>query len=759
MHAPLPRFDAEAVRAHVELLHKLAAGIDGNLIVATYGEDPATGRRQSFPVASVRVGRVDEMFDAVMAMEGRLHANVYTPLHVMRKDLPAGKRGGKGDIRAVLGLAADMDADTGKANGALPYPPSLTIESSPGNRQPMWLFNRPLRPAEAEELAKALHAATGSDNGTKDIAHVWRIPGCLNWPNREKVAGRGRSPVPAPVRLLQPFSGDLVDVEAFREAVLAAAPKQKKVEAPRGADDLPPADGPRAWRTIEPLVAEIVEEGERSTRFFVAVLAAVRAGLSVGDLEALMRKHPKGCASKYLEPTDRLRAEIERAWRKVDKGDGKKTGVMLGDFVALMTMSCKFIFKPVGDVWPASSVDARIPPVQLLEPDGSPVLDEKNRPVKVKASWWLSKNMPVEMMTWAPGFPQEVEDRLVSQGGWIERPGCVTFNSYRPPTIKPRAGDPTPWLDLVYRVYPDTAPHIIKWFAQRVQQPEVKINHGLVFGGAPGIGKDTMLEPVKQAVGPWNFDEVSPQQLLGRFNPFLKKVILRVSEARDLGDYDRYALHDHMKTMLAAPPDTLRVDEKHISEYAIFNVVGVIITTNHKANGIYLPADDRRHHVSWSDLEGVDFPDGYWDEIYGWYAAGGNEIVAAYLRDLDISSFNPKAPPEKTQAFWEIVNANRAPEDDEMADALEELGRPDALILPQVIARTNEQFAEWLRDGKNAKRVAHRLEACGYVVVHRDDKAADGRWKVGGANRAIYARKALSQRERWAAAAKLAGYA
>ena len=48
----------------------------------------------------------------------------------------------------------------------------------------------------------------------------------------------------------------------------------------------------------------------------------------------------------------------------------------------------------------------------------------------------------------------------------------------------------------------------------------------LVMGGAQGIGKDTMLEPVKHAVGPWNFHEVSPAHLLGRFNSLAKSVIL-----------------------------------------------------------------------------------------------------------------------------------------------------------------------------------------------------------------------------------------
>ena len=38
-------------------------------------------------------------------------------------------------------------------------------------------------------------------------------------------------------------------------------------------------------------------------------------------------------------------------------------------------------------------------------------------------------------------------------------------------------------------------------------------------------------------------------------------------------------------------------------EYSIPNVTGVVITTNHKTDGIYLPADDRRHFVAWTDLE------------------------------------------------------------------------------------------------------------------------------------------------------------
>jgi hypothetical protein len=116
------------------------------------------------------------------------------------------------------------------------------------------------------------------------------------------------------------------------------------------------------------------------------------------------------------------------------------------------------------------------------------------------------------------------------------------------------------------------------------------------------------------------------------------------------------------KTYTAAPPDVLRVDEKHVREYAVFNVCGVIITTNHKTDGIYLPADDRRHFVAWSPCSREDFNAGYWCRLHGWYADGGTGHVAAYLAELPLDDFDAKAPPSKTPAFWDIVAANQAPE-------------------------------------------------------------------------------------------------
>ena len=436
---------------------------------------------------------------------------------------------------------------------------------------------------------------------------------------------------------------------------------------------------------------------------------------------------------KTKNALDQLKAE------QAAKALGSAGDVSLDDFYAYMLMH-NYIFAPTRDLWPAVSVNARIPPIV----EG-----------KLTASQWLDKNKPVEQMTWVPGEPMLIKDRFLADGGFIERVGITAFNMYRAPAIKPGdAAKAGPWLDHIQRTFGDDSVHIIKWLAQRVQRPQDKINHALVLGGAQGIGKDTVLEPVKRAIGPWNFSEVSPQHVLGRFNGYLKCVILRVNEARDLGEFDRFKFYDHSKAYIAAPPDVLLVDEKHLREYRIPNVCGVVITSNHKTDGIFLPADDRRHFVAWSDLNRESFGSEYWTTLWRWYDDGGDGHVAAYLAGLDLSEFDPKAPPPKTQAFWEIVGASRAPEDNEMQDAIDALGTPDALTLDRIAAKASISFAEYLGDRKNARRIPHRLEACGYVAVRNDGK--DGRFKINGRNQTVYAKADLPICDRIAAARRLA---
>jgi hypothetical protein len=371
----------------------------------------------------------------------------------------------------------------------------------------------------------------------------------------------------------------------------------------------------------------------------------------------------------------------------------------------------------------------------------------------IPMSKWLAQNRSVEKMTWAPGLPEFIRGKLAVDGGWVEKDSATTLNTYRPPN--PELGDATRatrWVEHWHKLYPDDAEHIIAWLACRVQRPEVKINHALVIGGAPKIGKDTLLEAVVWTLGEWNVRNVKLNQLVAKHNSFLQTLILRVNEARDVGEHgiiDRFRLHDHVKDMLAAPPNTLPVNEKYIPEFNIMNCLGVVITTNHR-DAIYLPDDDRRHFVAFSECRSDEFPTEFWTAFWHWYEhENGFQHVAAYLSQYDLTGFNPKADPPKTEAFWAMVTADYGDEESELADAIDRLGWPNALTMDQLIAEA--PALESLRAPKARRMTRRRLSWCGYVPVSNVD-AKDRLWKVGDRRQIIYTRHILNIRQRQDAA-------
>jgi hypothetical protein len=169
-----------------------------------------------------------------------------------------------------------------------------------------------------------------------------------------------------------------------------------------------------------------------------------------------------------------------------------------------------------------------------------------------------------------------------------------------------------------------------------------------------------------------------------------------------------------MKTILATPPDVIRVNGKYIPQHYVLNVAGVFYTTNHHFDSVYLPPNDRRTYVAWSEVVSEEFTKGFWPDFWGWYAGGGLEDVVAYLAEYDLSKFDPKAPPKKTDAFWQIVGAGAAPENSELADALDKLGAkegakdadgtpcgPVVTTLAKVRDAASADLDEWLNDRKN----------------------------------------------------------
>jgi predicted P-loop ATPase len=216
-------FCIDSIRRHFKHLHDLAVRADvpgGQLCLAVYSENPETGEKSAWQYFfDIDGNTVDRMTDQAMAFAAVPHANVYAPFAVFG----SAKRS-KDTVAAVLALVVDGDADKGEAPPQPPVPASYVIESSAGNFQHFLILDPPLPPVEAQELGDRLKPKTGAD-AANDIVHVWRVPGCLNWPSKKKL-GRGRPREPQPVRVTQPFES-LTMVEDLR-AALPEMPARKQ---------------------------------------------------------------------------------------------------------------------------------------------------------------------------------------------------------------------------------------------------------------------------------------------------------------------------------------------------------------------------------------------------------------------------------------------------------------------------------------------------------------------------------------------------
>jgi hypothetical protein len=278
MNAQHPITDPALVRSHIEMLHELAtaSGVDGVLVCCGYGENPKTRVKIKGRAACFAIGDVDGMVDYALGLCADLHRNVYAPWAVLRRGLATGTRGKKEDIRAVLALVVDADADHGKAGiPKLPMLAPYTVRSSADNLQPVYPLAHALPPAEAQPIAEALAAFVGGDGGTKDIDHVWRIPGTLNWPNAEKLR-RGRPETPQLVTVAAPWDGTMIDGPLLLKACGGA-----RMKAPLGSGfridtggEIPTEDEQRA--KLKNWLRQMHTDGEKhfGVRDFSASMAA-----------------------------------------------------------------------------------------------------------------------------------------------------------------------------------------------------------------------------------------------------------------------------------------------------------------------------------------------------------------------------------------------------------------------------------------------------------------------------------------------------
>ena len=383
---------------------------------------------------------------------------------------------------------------------------------------------------------------------------------------------------------------------------------------------------------------------------------------------------------------------------------------------------------------------------------------KRNGKVMLKPTAWLKQYRRVEQMTWVPGLPEIIEDRLHLRRRLARAPGralpqplsAAAASRSATPARQPHGSTTCAML------YPDDADahHQLAGAPGAATRREDQPRAGA--GRRPGNRQGHVAGAGQAAVGPWNFQEISPTDLLGRSIRFVKAVVLRMNEAHDLGEASAssYALYERMKIYAAAPPDVLRC-QREVHPPALrpqrARRSSSPPTTRPTASicrattaGTSSPGRTARRKSS-PRSTGTSYGDGC-------CTRAATSHVAAYLAQRDLSAFDPCALPRQTPAFFDIVNASQAPEDAELADVLDELEQPGDLL-----AAGDAGVAARRGDGMAARPTPPALDPAsdGTVRLHRPSQPAtpsDGLWRINGRRQTLYVKTSLTPEQQRQAA-------
>lgn len=355
----------------------------------------------------------------------------------------------------------------------------------------------------------------------------------------------------------------------------------------------------------------------------------------------------------------------------------------------------------------------------------------------------IESDQTVEASTWWPGHPQIIKNIFIDASGARPAQGRRIYNQYAPPPeVGEGPSDAKMWIEHVKALWPDEHEYFFDYCAHMVQRPAEKCNTAVVLSGTQGIGKDAALKPVKAAMGAWNTKNIDPDELFSPYKPWLQTVMLVIDEVRPNKDeFHASSMYNILKPMIATPPDTLPLNNKYMNLRYVVNVMRVFITTNDWM-AMYIPPEDRRLYIMHSSQAQNWKPQSYFEELFGWFANGGEQEVARWLMKRDLSKFNPKAQSVKT-AGWEAVANTWSEPEDSIDNALNVLGRPPVLFafeLPEAVFDGREEIVNTI---KSPRKIGFRMQKAGYLAVRCPDAQ---RWVFSGKRR-IQARLAFVRQE------------
>ncbi|HLO75471.1 MAG TPA: DUF5906 domain-containing protein [Magnetospirillum sp.] len=693
-HDQGPECCSSELRHYLEMVNSVGAeysGGKGVMLVSAFGQDPHTGSDMAPKIRHFQPGDVAGMVAFLERERDTAHLNFYTPLVVFKPTISSGSKGTLDDIELVFGLVADFDdADAGQWAERLPLLPDFVLESSPGRFQCGFIFDRPLVKYEAQDLAARLVAHAQCDRCTKDVVHVWRLPGLPNRPNKKKFdSGRTKAEM---ARLVQPWNGSRTPVAMLGDSLPPLPETAPGFDPRKVQDDVRDGfDAAKALRGFRgrhhELLTAVGVLRKRSEQFFAQVGCIIERGYSDAETALILAENRKGAWLKY---EDRLVLEVARARHKLGIEEAERAaGIEELEAQFVYVASCKRFVDPDN-------------PGLMFDKEG--FSDLYAHQVQDAARTLLAR----------PSFDKARDFGFLPGQARIHD---GVLNLWRPSELKPVEGDVSLFQRHMELLIPDEGErnHVLDWAAFEVKHPGTKIRHGILIQGAQRTGKTTLGKILARCIGRRNTVNVANSVLSGKFNGWIVGKSLAVVE--ELMQSGRLELYNRLKTPITER--YIQIEDKNVKAFESDNYANFICFTNHR-DCIVVERDDGRFFVVFSPMERQ--PDEYYAKLYTWLDDGGGyAAVYHWLLHRDVGHFNPNASAPTTAAKRELIKETRTPAEKWVVEALEDCRDPFHRPLFALGDLKLEMGAQWPGEG----RIGDILKSLGCVSLGQV-RAADG---------------------------------
>lgn len=229
------------------------------------------------------------------------------------------------------------------------------------------------------------------------------------------------------------------------------------------------------------------------------------------------------------------------------------------------------------------------------------------------------------------------------------------LNTWSKPKVGIAKGDVTVFKDFLLYLMddnPEYAEFFTQWLAHAVRHPETKIRFAVLLSSEEkGLGKNVLSDCImKPLVGEHNYKLLDNQKAItGDFDDWKSGTSFCLLD--ELHQMSGHKFANELKGLITN--DTTRVNPKGKPEISIRNYINVMMFSNYRG-AIQITENERRYFVVHNLQKKRDQQ--WFIEFIDWLNSGGLEAINHYfLHEVDLTSFDPNAPPIYTDDYYECI--------------------------------------------------------------------------------------------------------